>query len=311
MTDAAFNTGTRSQPLGDKKAGLSADLDALAAYVTSLSSFAPSPYRNADGTLTSTGTAGKAVFQAKGCGSCHAGTAFTASADATLLKNIGTIKASSGKRLNGTLTGIDIPTLRDVWASGPYLHDGSAATISDAVLAHSGTTLTAAELANVSDYLRQIGSEEATGTSAPNTGTGLRGQYFASNNLSGNVALQRTEAVNFNWGSAAPGTGVPADNFSARWTGTVEASSTGNFTFQTNSDDGVRVYVNGVLIINNWTAHSATLNTSAAIAMTANQRYTITVEYQELTGSAVMQLRWKTPGTTSYVAVPATRLYMP
>ncbi len=311
MTDAAFNTGTRSQPLGDKKAGLSTDLDALAAYVSSLATFAQSPYRNADGTLTTAGTAGKAVFQAKGCGSCHAGTAFTASADATLLKNIGTIKASSGKRLNGTLTGIDIPTLRDVWATAPYLHDGSAATISDAVLAHSGTSLTATELSNVTDYLRQIGSEEATGTSAPNTGTGLRGQYFASNNLSGNVGLQRTEAVNFNWGTAAPGAGVPADNFSVRWTGTVEASSTGSFTFQTNSDDGVRVYVNGTLVINNWTAHSATLNTSAAIAMTANQRYSIVVEYQELTGSAVMQLRWKTPGTTSYVAVPATRLYLP
>jgi YVTN family beta-propeller protein len=311
MTDAVFNTGTRSQPLGDKKAGLSTDLDALAAYVTSLASFAQSPFRNADGTLTTAGTAGKAVFQAKNCGSCHAGTAFTASADATALKNIGTIKASSGKRLNALLAGIDIPTLRDVWATGPYLHDGSAATIGDAVLAHSGTSLTATELSNVTDYLRQIGSEEATGTSAPNTGTGLRGQYFATNNLTGAVALQRTEAVNFNWGTAAPGTGVPANNYSARWTGTVEASSTGNFTFQTNSDDGVRVYVNGTLVINNWTAHSATLNTSAAIAMTANQRYTITVEYQELTGSAVMQLRWKTPGTTSYVAIPATRLYLP
>ena len=47
-----FNTGTRSQPLGDRKAGVSADLDALAAYVASLNQFDPSPRRNADGTLS-------------------------------------------------------------------------------------------------------------------------------------------------------------------------------------------------------------------------------------------------------------------
>jgi large repetitive protein len=311
MTDAAFNTGTRSQPLGDKKAGLSTDLDALASYVASLATFAPSPYRNADGTLTAAGSAGKAMFQAKNCGSCHAGTAFTASADAAQLKNIGTIKASSGKRLNGTLTGIDIPTLRDVWATGPYLHDGSAATIADAVLAHGGTSLTATELANLGDYLRQIGSEETTGTPLPASGSGLLGQYFATNNLTGAVALQRTEALNFNWGSSAPGTGVPSNNFSARWTGSIEASATGSFSFQINSDSGMRVVLNGQLVIDDWTSHSARTRNSASIALTANQRYSITVEYRELTGNAVAQLRWKSPGASSYVAVPANRLYLP
>ena len=42
--------------------------------------------------------------------------------------NVGTIKPTSGQRLGATLTGIDPPTLRDVWATAPYLHDGSAAT---------------------------------------------------------------------------------------------------------------------------------------------------------------------------------------
>ncbi len=310
MTDTQFNTGTRSQPLGDKKAGVSADLDALAAYVASLNSFAPTPWRNGDGSLTAAALTGKAVFASKGCDSCHGGAGFTRSGDATQLKNVGTIKPSSGTRLGAALTGIDIPTLRDAWATAPYLHDGSAATLDDAISAHSGVVLTAAELASVAEFVRQIGSEEVA-ASTPATGTGLLGRYFATNNLSGNVVLQRTEAINFNWGTAAPATGVPSNNFSVRWTGTVEASASGNFQFQTNSDDGVRVWVNGVQVINNWTAHSATLNTSAVIAMTANQRYSITVEYQELSGSAVMQLRWKPPGTTSYVAVPANRLYVP
>ncbi len=77
MTDAAFNQGTRSQPLGDPKAGLSADLDALAAYVASLNAFATSPHRNADGSLTADGVAGKAIFQNLGCAQCHGGSNFT------------------------------------------------------------------------------------------------------------------------------------------------------------------------------------------------------------------------------------------
>lgn len=311
MTDAQFNTGTRSQPLGDAKAGVSADLDALAAYVSSLTTFAQSPWRNADGTLSAAAQAGRTVFAQKDCASCHGGTAFTTSADAAQLKNVGTIKASSGSRLGAALTGLDVPTLRDVWATGPYLHDGSAATLAEAVTAHTTVTLTATELANVVEYLQQIGSEE---TGAPGTvasGTGLRGQYFANETLTGTPVLTRTEAINFSWGTAAPGTGVAADRFSVRWSGFVEASATGDFVFQTNSDDGVRVWVNGVQVINNWTAHSATLNNSGNVAMTANQRYAITVEYFERTGQSVIQLRWRPPGTTTFVAVPANRLYTP
>jgi mono/diheme cytochrome c family protein len=159
MADADYNSGTRNQPLGDKKAGLSADLDALAAYVGSLTTFVPSPNRNADGTLTAAAQAGKTVFTTS-CANCHGGTGFTQSADASQLKDIGTLKASSGKRLGATLTGIDIPTLRDAWATAPYLHDGSAATLSAAVSAHKGVSLSATDLANVVAYVQQIGGEE-------------------------------------------------------------------------------------------------------------------------------------------------------
>jgi YVTN family beta-propeller protein len=309
MTNAQFNTGTRSQPLGDVKAGVSTDLDALSAYVASLNTFASSPQRNTDGTLTTAATAGRTVFISKNCASCHTGTAFTNSGSNTL-QNIGTLKPSSGSRLGGTLTGIDVPTLRDVWATAPYLHDGSAATLSDAIRAHTNVTVTDAELPNLVAYVAQIGGQE---TSAPtntlNSGTGLKGQYFNNMTLTGSVVLQRTEAVNFNWGNASPATGVNKDKFSVRWTGSVEASSSGNFQFQTNTDDGIRLWINGVQVINNWTNHSAATNTTGNIAMTAGTRYTITMEFYENGGQAVAQLRWKTPGTSTYVAIPASRLY--
>jgi YVTN family beta-propeller protein len=161
MADADFTAGTRSQPLGDPKTGLSADLDALAAYLGSLTSFASSPNRNPDGTLTSAALAGKSIFQSQNCSQCHTGPAFTDSG-AAILHNIGTIKPSSGQRLGGPLTGIDTPTLRDVWATAPYLHDGSAATLGDAIRAHGGIALSDPDLAKLAAYVSQIGGQEAT-----------------------------------------------------------------------------------------------------------------------------------------------------
>src|SRR6185436_14622225 len=70
MTNADFNTGTRSTPLGDPKAGISSDLDALAAYVASLNAVPASPYRN--GALSSSAATGRTTFANKQCGSCHA-----------------------------------------------------------------------------------------------------------------------------------------------------------------------------------------------------------------------------------------------
>jgi mono/diheme cytochrome c family protein len=161
MADGDFNAGTRATPLGDRKTGLSADLDALAAYVASLNSFANSPYRNNDGTLTTAATAGRNVFRAANCAQCHAGTAFTISAAANL-QDIGTLKPSSGGRLGGALTGIDVPTLRDAWGTAPYLHDGSAPTLADALAAHGGFSLGATDIANLVSYVQQIGAQETT-----------------------------------------------------------------------------------------------------------------------------------------------------
>ncbi|HSU22019.1 MAG TPA: discoidin domain-containing protein [Variovorax sp.] len=182
LTDAQLATGTRAQPLGDAKAGVSTDLDALAAYVGSLDTFAASPARQADGSLTALAVTGRTVFQNQ-CVSCHGGTAFTASA-AGVLQDVGTLKATSGTRLGAPLTGLDIPTLRDVWATAPYLHDGSAATVEDAVRAHTRLpVLSAADLASVSAFARQIGGTEAA-VGPPATATGVRGRYVRFEALS-------------------------------------------------------------------------------------------------------------------------------
>lgn len=133
-------------PLGVAKAGLSADLDALAAYVASLGdeSFPRSPYRAENGELTAQGVAGERVFASLGCASCHAGPRLT---DSTLgtenLHDVGTIRTTSGGRLGGPLLGIDTPTLRGVWNTAPYLHDGSAPELEDVFQVAGGVVIQA------------------------------------------------------------------------------------------------------------------------------------------------------------------------
>jgi YVTN family beta-propeller protein len=305
MSDADFNSGTRNQPLGDAKAGVSSDLDALAAYVASLDTPDPSPFRASNGALSPLGAEGKAVFAALSCASCHSGTSFTRSATSNPA-DIGTLKPTSGQRMSGPLGGIDVPTLRDVWATAPYLHDGSAATLGEAVRRHNAITIGDADLQRLVAFLQQIGSEES---SAPAYATGgLSANYFNNTTLTGTPVLSRTEAVNFDWATGRPGTAVNTDNFSARWVGSVIVPASGNYQFRTISDDGVRLWVNAARVINNWTNHAARADTSAVIPLVAGQRVPVTLEYYEKTGKAVMRLQWLVPGTTTFVAIPASSL---
>jgi MYXO-CTERM domain-containing protein len=140
------------EPLGAPKAGRSADLDALAAYVASLDRVPPSPHREGDGALTDAARRGRAVFLQADCHSCHGGAAFS---DFTR-HDVGTIGLGSGQGHGVTLAGVgfETPTLLGVWDTQPYLHDGSAATLTDAVLRHVPTpALSAEDLSDLSAYL--------------------------------------------------------------------------------------------------------------------------------------------------------------
>jgi YVTN family beta-propeller protein len=161
MTDTQFNTGTRSQPLGDPKAGVSPDLDALAAYVKSLTTNGTSPNRTTAGALSVAAAAGQQIFRAQNCAACHSGAGFTNSA-LNVFADIGTITPGTGMRLGSLLTGFDVPTLRGTWATAPYLHDGSAPTLSAAITAHKGLTLSASELSYLTAFLASIDDAPAT-----------------------------------------------------------------------------------------------------------------------------------------------------
>lgn len=124
------------------------------------------------------------------------------------------------------------------------------------------------------------------------TGAGLVGEYFANTNLDGAVVVQRVDGViNFNWAGASPGPGLSGNNFSVRWSGWVQPRYSETYTFYTTSDDGVRLWVNGQQLINDWTVHGAT-ERSGTLTLAAGQFYDLRLEYFQGTGGSSAQLAW-------------------
>ena len=104
----------------------------------------------------------------------------------------------------------------------------------------------------------------------------------------------------------SPDPSIDPDTFSIRWTGRIEAAADGNYSFYTYSDEGVRLRINGTLVIDNWTPHLPT-NDSGSIALTAGM-HDIEIEYFDLTGDGMLVIRWREPGG-SIVSLPTDKLY--
>lgn len=129
----------------------------------------------------------------------------------------------------------------------------------------------------------------------PGGANGLQGQYYNNTTMSGSPVLTRTDAnVNFNWNGGSPGTGVNSTNWSARWTGSLIPPTTGNYTLSLGSDDGSRLYVGGVLKIDNWGDHAdQTLSTN--MSLTSGQSYSIEIQYYQAGGLSNCNFKWITP----------------
>jgi hypothetical protein len=136
---------------------------------------------------------------------------------------------------------------------------------------------------------------------------GLYGEYFDNQDFTNRVFARVDPTLNFNFGEGAPGAGIAPESFSIRWTGEVVAPLSESFTFITSSDDGIRVWVDGKLLINNFAPHAVTEDIGTPIALVSGRRYRIRIEYYDQAVFSVVQLSWMSPGTPRQI-VPATRL---
>jgi MSHA biogenesis protein MshQ len=142
---------------------------------------------------------------------------------------------------------------------------------------------------------------------------GLQGNYYNQNRIPRNYFTGIVESrfdpqLNFNWGGGSPMRGFSRDDFSVTWEGEIEASESGAHTFSTVSDDGIRVYIDGNLIIDNFTDHAPRRDTSSPINLQAGNRYSINVEFYERGGGAVVQLEWSGPNFTRRI-IPSANLF--
>ncbi len=141
---------------------------------------------------------------------------------------------------------------------------------------------------------------------------GLIGEYYhgSASGAWDDLVMERLDpTVDFTWGNGSPEPGVVnVDNFKVRWTGEVEIPSTGTYTFYTQTDDGVRLWVNDVLVLENWTDHGSTMD-SGDINLKGGQRYPIKLEWYENGGGAICQLSWEGP-TIARQIIPSSYLWV-
>ncbi len=121
---------------------------------------------------------------------------------------------------------------------------------------------------------------------------GLFAEYFTGYH---DIALARVEAgIDHVWALEAPSAELPVDRFSARWTGWLTAPASDTYTIVTLADDGVRVAIDGTVVIDDWIPHFVTRN-EGSIALTAGVPVPIVVEYFEADIEASVQLLWSSP----------------
>ena len=146
-------------------------------------------------------------------------------------------------------------------------------------------------------------------TTIGESGIGLRGDYYSGENFD-TLELTRIDSqIDFPWGGNPPDAALGGSNISVRWTGDFSAQFTETYTFYTITDDGIRLWVDGKLVIENWTHHGDTEDTGT-IDLVAGQTYSILMEYFQAGGGSIAQLGIKGPRTEKQL-IPTALLWPP
>ena len=121
---------------------------------------------------------------------------------------------------------------------------------------------------------------------------GLKGEYFNNMQLQGEPVLTRIDTlIDFNFGGKAPAPGLPEDQFSIRWTGKIIPPESRAYILGTRTDDGARLFLDGKLIIEDWTEHGEKPNT-VKIDLEAGKEYDVVFEHYDNSLGAVARLTW-------------------
>ena len=134
--------------------------------------------------------------------------------------------------------------------------------------------------------------------------SGWRAEYYNSRNLAEPPFFVRNDdEIQFDWGNGAAGYGLLADNFSVRWTRALRLPA-GTYSFGVLADDGVRLYIDNQLIIDEW--HDAEATLYDAMVNLKEGQHKLVVEYYDHVGQAAIQVGWQLLGTPTLSPTPTT-----
>lgn len=125
---------------------------------------------------------------------------------------------------------------------------------------------------------------------------GLVGEYYNGKSFN-ELKMTRTDTrIDFNWARGeSPAAGLVSDDFSVRWKGKIQAPKTGKYMFRAKVDDGIRVKIDGQMVINAWGMHDSEKFIGAA-TLTAGRLYELEVEYFNGLFEGEIHLFWQLPG---------------
>jgi fibronectin type 3 domain-containing protein len=164
---------------------------------------------------------------------------------------------------------------------------------------NSASRATAVVLATTAGLLTAVTATPASATTTCTSPVHKR-QIFANTTFSGTPKKTACDAaINENWGTGAPASGLPANNFGVRWTVTRDFGSGGPFTFTAAAQDGIRVYVDGVRKIDLWRNVSSTVSKTLNLTLPSG-RHTLRIDYANWTGKANVKFTYA-PRTSATV----------
>lgn len=137
---------------------------------------------------------------------------------------------------------------------------------------------------------------------------GFKAEYFNNKELQGQPVLVRTdEQVNFDWSRGRPAPQVNEDGFSVRWTGKLTPAESGAYQLGATADDGVRVYLDGKLLVDAWTGNQASQirTVTRDVRLEAGRSYDVQIEYFEDIRNAIAKFIWSFPQFTERVVAEA------
>ena len=188
--------------------------------------------------------------------------------------------------------GADAAEVRLGGYSGPGI---APVTILDGIRRAVGASVAVAHVPGPGRITREtvvVPADALSSVSGGQTRAGLAGEYFDNNRLDGAPRLTRTDArVDFRWTLNSPGRGIPFDWYSARWTGTITAPASGVRRIGIEGNDGYRLYLDDVLVLDNWVKQSYGTRL-VDVGWAAGSAHRLRLEYFESTGNARLKLLW-------------------